>query len=194
MHPLDQNQATHSHESGEDPSSTPNLLERLRRWPRHEPSPGQRAAEAERWQDTVHRRRRDGRPRRVLFIHGQLPGETGSGVYLQNIARESIRQGIDMFVLSAGYETLDDRHIHGVPADRIYTCPFTPPGETPVPGAVKTPISGMSVVMPYPVLAYRDRTEDELLDLLDVFGSRIADLVDQLQPDVVRLEDLVRRT
>ena len=176
--------------SADHAAERPTLLERLKSWPRYEPESADRDAERDRWRDAVNLRRHEERARRVLFIHGQLPGETGSGVYLQNIVRESIRMGIDMHVLSAGYDILDETHLTGVPPERIHTCLFTPPGDTPVPDAVSTPISGMSVVMPYPVIAYRDRTEDELLDWLTVFGNRIADLIDRLQPDVVHVNHL----
>ncbi len=166
------------------------LLDRLRHWPEYEQSRDERSAEISRWMTEVSNRADRGDPRRVLFIHGQLPGETGSGVYMQQIVKESIRRGIDMYVLSAGYHLLDETDINSVPGDRIYTCLFTRTGEMPVAGAVKTPISGMSVVMPYPVLAYRDRTEDELLDWLTVFGGRIAELVRRLQPDVIHVDHL----
>ncbi len=166
------------------------LLDRLRRWPEYEQSGDERSTEINKWMTVVSERAKRGAPRRVLFIHGQLPGETGSGVYMQQIVKESIRRGIDMYVLSAGYHLLDETDIDGVPGDRIFTCLFTPAGETPAAGAVKTPISGMSVVMPYPVLAYRDRTEDELLDWLTVFGGRIAELVRCLQPDVIHVDHL----
>jgi len=167
-----------------------NLLDRLRQWPRYEQSRDQRSSEIDRWVAVVLKRADRGASRRVLFVHGQLPGETGSGVYMQQIAAESIRQGLDMYVLSAGYKALDASDIIGVPDERIFTCLFTAPGKRPRKGAVKTPISGMSVVMPYPVLAYRDRTEDELLDFLTVFGNRIAALVLRLQPDVIHVDHL----
>lgn len=167
-----------------------NLLDRLRHWPKYEPGREARSSEIDLWKADVLKRAGQGAPRRVLFVHGQLPGETGSGVYMQQIARESIRQGIDMYVLSAGYKPLDASDIDGVPDERIFTCLFTPAGKIPQEGAAKTPISGMSVVMPYHVLAYRDRTDDELLDLLTVFGNRIAELVLRLQPDVIHVDHL----
>jgi glycosyltransferase involved in cell wall biosynthesis len=166
------------------------LLDRLRYWPGYEQCLKERSSEFDRWRTEVSKRKKLGAPRRVLFVHGQLPGETGSGVYMQQIVKESIRQGIDMHVLSAGYKLLDESDIKGVPNERISTCLFTPAGQTPRKGAVKTPISGMSVVMPYHVLAYRDRTEDELLDFLSVFGSRIAALISRLQPDVIHVDHL----
>ena len=167
-----------------------NLLDRLRRWPQYELSREDRSSEIGHWKPEVLLRAGHGAPRRVLFVHGQLPGETGSGVYMQQIVKESIRQGMDMYVLSAGYKPLDSTDIHGVPNERIFTCLFTPAGEIPREDAVKTPISGMSVVMPYPVLAYRDRTDNELLDWLTVFGNRIGRLVRQLQPDVIHVDHL----
>jgi glycosyltransferase involved in cell wall biosynthesis len=166
------------------------LLDRLRQWPEYEPGSNERSSERDCWEAEVSTRADRGAPRRVLFVHGQLPGETGSGVYMQQIARESIRRGLDMFVLSAGYKPLDSSDIGGVPDERIFTCLFTPAGEMPREGAVKTPISGMSVGMPYHVLAYRDRTEDELLDFLTVFGNRIAELVMRLQPDIIHVDHL----
>lgn len=167
-----------------------NLLDRLRKWPKYEKGWDARSSEIGRWVAEVLKRADRGAPRRVLFVHGQLPGETGSGVYMQQIARESIRQGIDMYLLSAGYKLLDASDINGVPDERIFTCLFTPAGKRPREGAVKTPISGMSLVMPYHVLAYRDRTENELLDFLTVFGNRIAELVLRLQPDVIHVDHL----
>ena len=166
------------------------LLDRLRQWPKYEQDRDERSSEIDRWETEVLKRSEQGASRRVLFVHGQLPGETGSGVYMQQIVRESIRQGIDMYVLSAGYKPLDESDIKGVSDERIFTCLFTPAGDRPQEGAVKTPISGMSVVMPYHVLAYRDRTEEELLDLLTVFGSKIAELVFELQPDVIHVDHL----
>ena len=167
-----------------------NLLDRLRQWPEYEQGRNERSPEIDLWMAEVSKRADRGAPLRVLFVHGQLPGETGSGVYMQQIARESIRQGIDMYLLSAGYKLLDASDINGVPDDRIFTCLFTPAGKKPREGAVKTPISGMSVGMPYHVLAYRDRTEDELLDFLTVFGNRIAERVVGLQPDVIHVDHL----
>ena len=168
----------------------PNLLDRLRQWPQFEPSEAECFPQIDRWCTEVLKRKERGAPRRVLFIHGQLPGETGSGVYLQQIAAESIRQGIDIYVLSAGYSRLDASDIQGLSDSRILTCLFTPQGKAPQEGAVKTPISGMSVGMPYPVLAYRDRTEDEMIDFLTVFGNRIAALVARLQPDIIHVNHL----
>lgn len=167
-----------------------NLLDRLRRWPEYEQRWEDRSSEIGPWTQEVLKRADHGAARRVLFVHGQLPGETGSGVYMQQIVKESVRQGIDMYVLSAGYKPLDTTDINGVPNERIFTCLFTPAGEIPREDAIKTPISGMSVVMPYPVLAYRDRTENELLDWLTVFGRRIAGLVRKLQPDVIHVDHL----
>jgi len=66
-----------------------NLLERLRQWPRYEQRREERSSEIDRWMDAVSKRTQQDAPRRVLFVHGQLPGETGSGVYLQQIARET---------------------------------------------------------------------------------------------------------
>ena len=167
-----------------------NLLDRLRQWPKYEQGRNERSSDIGHWLAEVLKRSDRSAPRRVLFVHGQLPGETGSGVYLQQITKEATRQGIEMYVLSAGYKPLDSSDINGVPDGRIFTCLFTPAGNTPHESAVKTPISGMSVVMPYPVIAYRDRTDDELLDLLTVFGSKIAELVTRLQPDVIHVDHL----
>ena len=167
-----------------------NLLDRLRAWPRYEQSNDDRSLERGHWLSAVKNREDRGESARVLFVYGQLPGETGSGVYMQQIAAEAIRQGLDLYLLSAGYHPLDSRDIPGVPADRIFTCLFTPKGKTPQKGAVKTPISGMSVVMPYPVLAYRDRTDAEMLDLLTTFGNRIAELIYRLNPNVIHVNHL----
>lgn len=166
------------------------LLDRLRQWPAGERRIDDRADEVSRWLAAVKKRAQAGEPRRVFFVHGQLPGETGSGVYLQQIAREMLRQGVDFHILCAGYETLGSAHFPGVPRERIATCRFTHEGETPEPGSVKTPISGMSVGMPYPVLAFRDRTEEQLCDWLQVFGARIAEGVARLQPDVIHVNHL----
>lgn len=167
-----------------------NLLDRLREWPFYERGSDERSSEFDCWMSEVRRREDKGESTRVLFVHGQLPGETGSGVYLQQISAEAVRQGIDLYVLSAGYHPLDSSDILGVPDQRIFTCLFTPKGKTPQKGAVKSPISGMSVVMPYPVLAYRDRTEDQLIDLLTVFGNQIAGLVFRLKPNVIHVNHL----
>ncbi len=175
---------------GHTGDESPSILDRLRRWPHLEPALNDRQPEIDQWREAVRLRRAAGRPIRVLFVHGQLPGETGSGVYLQQIAAEAIRRGLDLYVLTAGYRTLGATDIAGVADERIFTCRFTMPDRTPLPGAVQTPISGMSVVMPYPVLAYRDRSEAELLDLLAVFGRHMADLVTRLQPDVLHVDHL----
>jgi alpha-maltose-1-phosphate synthase len=168
----------------------PDLLARLRQWPAFEPGMDERAGERDRWRTGIQRRADRGAPRRVLYVHGQLPAETGSGVYLQQVAREAIRLGIDLHLLSAGYETLNATHFQGIDDNRISTCRFTRQGDTPQPGSVQTPISGMSVVMPYPVLAFRDRNTGELLDWLAVFGKHMAAQVARLQPDVIHVNHL----
>ena len=166
------------------------MLDRLREWPRYEQRNDDRMVEIEGWLSALKNRRARGASDRVLFVYGQLPGETGSGVYMQQIAAEAIRQGLDFYLLSAGYHPLDSRDIPGVPDERIFTCLFTPNGKSPQENAVKTPISGMSVVMPYPVLAYRDRTDDEMIDLLTIFGNRIAELIFKLNPNVIHVNHL----
>lgn len=166
------------------------LIDRLRKWPLYEQSSDERSLEIEHWLSEVRQRESRCKPIRVLFVHGQLPGETGSGVYTQQITAEAIRQGIDLYVLSAAYHPLTSSDIPCVPDERIFTCLFTHKGKTPQKGAVNTPISGMSLVMPYPVISYRSRTEAELIDLLTIFGNNIAKLVFRLNPNVIHVNHL----
>lgn len=141
----------------------------------------------ERWRAARTARRAHGAPCRVLLCHSQLPGETGSGVYLQKIAAEAYRQGMDVNVLTAGYDSLGADRFPGLPPTRIRTVHFARPGAAPRANAVLLPIAGMSLAMPYPTCNFRDLSKEQLETYAAGFAQALHEAVTALQPDVLHV-------
>lgn len=161
-------------------------LNRLKIWPREEQKFSSEHSQQEAiWNNEVIERRRQGRQIRVLFCHSQFPGETGSGVYLQKIVAEAIRQGIDMHVLAAGYENLSEKDIPGVDNVRITTCKFSIDDEHKSPDAISFAIPGMSNVMPYPSITFKSLSMDQLEEYVCKLKRIVTQTIYRLNPTVI---------
>jgi len=171
-------------------TTLPTVLDRLADWPASAPEEEEFKAGRTAWLRAVMQRRSRGMPRRVLFCHTQLPGETGSGVYLQEITAGAARRGIEMIVLCGGYHRLGPEDFPGIQAGHIHTCRFTPPGGDPAEADISFEIPGMSVVMPYPNRPFRDLTGAQLHEYTSVWAQKVKDLAADLQPDVIHVDHL----
>lgn len=110
---------------------------------------------------------------RVMLCHAQLPGETGSGVYLQQMARH-LSHSAEVHVVAAGYDVLGPIELPELEPHRITTCRFTRPGEAPAPDAVSFPIVGMSDTMPYPSTTWGELDSTQTNEYLTRFAAALA--------------------
>ncbi len=112
----------------------------------------------------------------VLHCLSQLPTRTGSGVYYRNLIAElphhrDVRQ-------VALYGKPLAREIDWLTADAEYPVTF----ETP---DLPYPICGMSDEMPYPSTVFCEMTPDELAIYENAFRTRLQEVREKEQPDLV---------
>lgn len=115
---------------------------------------------------------------KILQVLCQMPGLTGSGVYLEALVRAGtsagIKQGVVAGVPLAGTDTV---------AQRMGQAAFFPVQfETE---ALPFSIVGMSDVMPYPSTRYQDLTEEMLERWETAFRKTLIQAVDTFQPDLM---------
>ena len=111
----------------------------------------------------------------ILLTSAQKPDDTGSGVFLKELARSFARMGHRVRVVA------------GVAADDEYSFPasvvFHPVRfETP---ELPFPVVGMSDEMPYTATRYRDLTPEMLARIYAAFDRVINQLLDEFRPDVI---------
>lgn len=143
---------------------------------------------AEAWKTRVERLDLDA-PLRVLMLLSQRPGQTGSGVYLQEVVGELQRAGHQIAALAGAYQPIHGREVGGLPDNQTHTLLFSRDEDHPT-GDVPFRISGMSIQMPYPTRPFRDLTETQLNTYLRAFYGKIRRLALGFQPDVVHINHL----
>jgi glycosyltransferase involved in cell wall biosynthesis len=128
----------------------------------------------------------------ILHVISQRPDSTGSGIYLQAMLREGIKQGYANFLL-AGLPKGENPHLKCVSPEACHFVRFR--GED-----LSFDIVGMSDVMPYPSKRWRDLSAFEVESYEEVFGAKLVSLVQNIQPDLIHshhlwiLTALTRRT
>jgi len=90
---------------------------------------------------------------KILHLLAQKPGETGSGVYLQNLVKVAGSKEYPQCVI-AGIDVNDRQYVNSFPEDILFYPVFFNTSELPF------PVPGMSDVMPYPSTKYSELTED----------------------------------
>ena len=108
----------------------------------------------------------------------QRPGRTGSGVFLQHLARVASARGMRQACV-AGLAPGDDTSEQGLPPDvRWFPARFQSE-ELPF------PVVGMSDVMPYPSTRWQDLTEPMLAQWRAAFTRQIATAIEEFRPDAI---------
>ncbi|HDS15402.1 MAG TPA: glycosyltransferase [Proteobacteria bacterium] len=121
---------------------------------------------------------------RILHCLSQLPGQTGSGIYLQAIVREGQQVGLSQAVL-CGLPTAMATSPTGLdlPAENIYPVYFDN-AELPF------PVAGMSDVMPYPSTRFAEFDDEKLARYEAAFTKVIVTAVRNFAPDIIHSHHL----
>ena len=121
---------------------------------------------------------------RILHCLSQIPGKTGSGVYLQAIVREAAGNGIEQAVV-CGLPTampLAESHLE-IESGSVFAVRF----ETK---ALPFTVAGMSDVMPYPSTCFSTFDRLQLEQYKMAFGETLREAVSKFSPDIVHTHHL----
>ena len=121
---------------------------------------------------------------RILHCLSQIPGKTGSGVYLQSIVREAAANGIEQAVVCGlpAIMPLDESQLE-IAAENIFSVRF----ETkPLP----FPVVGMSDVMPYPSTRFSSFDNQRLEQYEQSFKETLSEAVSKFSPDIIHTHHL----
>ena len=113
---------------------------------------------------------------RILNVSAQKPDSTGSGIYLSALVRSQLAAGLTPAVLCGAAP--GDTQADIPPEVPVATVDFETPG-------LPFKICGMSDVMPYPSMRYRDLTPAMAAAFERAFAAAIDDAVDTFKPDLV---------
>ncbi len=121
---------------------------------------------------------------RVLHCLAQIPGKTGSGVYLQAIVREADARGFTQAVVCGLPETMPVTKTGlAIKAENIFVTRFDS-AELPF------PVAGMSDVMPYPSSRFSDFDKQQLQLYKTAFSKTLATAVARFSPDLIHSHHL----
>lgn len=120
---------------------------------------------------------------KILHVIGQRPERTGSGIYLQAVAREASKAGHSNYMVA------------GVPSDTV-------PELSCISGdccryvefesrKLQFPVTGMSDVMPYQSSLFRDLTGARLEAYKTAFSEVLQNAVNLYQPDIIHSHHLL---
>lgn len=121
---------------------------------------------------------------RVLHCLSQIPGRTGSGVFLQAMVREAAAAGHRQALvcgLPAAMEMAGE--LPEIPVDDIYPVFF----ETP---ELPFPVTGMSDVMPYESSLFSDFDQERRQQYELAFSRILRRAVDRFRPDIIHSHHL----
>jgi len=120
---------------------------------------------------------------KILHVIGQRPEKTGSGVYLQAIAKESKKQGHQNYLVA------------GVPLNKIPESENIPPDccqyvhfES---DHLNFPVTGMSDVMPYKSSLFKELKGERLDAYKTVFKKTLERAVNLYKPDIIHTHHLL---
>lgn len=115
--------------------------------------------------------------KRILHIISQKPGDTGSGVYLENLIHHSSKNGFVQGVVF-GTNGNEDENIVGIPKKWQYSIPFES-DELPF------SIVGMSDVMPYRSSVFSKLDYEMNAKLKTVYRKVVMHAIETFKPDVI---------
>ena len=119
---------------------------------------------------------------KILHILSQRPDATGSGIYLQAMVREAAACGHENFVV-AGIQSDREADLENIPPDHCRFVRFSG-------GDIAYPIPGMTDIMPYPHVRFRDLSAADLDTYEAVFTRNLTAAVAAFNPDVIHSHHL----
>ncbi len=122
---------------------------------------------------------------RILHCLSQIPGKTGSGVYLQAVVREAAATGrIEQAVVCGLPSTmaLDENEL-SVDRDKIFATRFDS-------NSLPFPVAGMSDVMPYPSTRFSSFDDKRLKLYEKAFTQSLQQAVKSFSPDLIHSHHL----
>lgn len=119
---------------------------------------------------------------RILHVISQRPEQTGSGIYMQSIIRESIKREHENFLL-AGIPKNDYPLLDMISKQ---SCSFVEFDKEDLP----FPVVGMSDIMPYESTRFSDLTKNELVLYQKAFERKLFEAVSQFEPDIIHSHHL----
>ncbi|TWI73059.1 glycosyltransferase involved in cell wall biosynthesis [Desulfobotulus alkaliphilus] len=119
---------------------------------------------------------------KILYLLSQKPGFTGSGYYVRSLIREAAAANHGVFLLSA-MEKGESVPIPHLSPENSRAIRFS---------SEELPflIPGMSDVMPYPSVCFKNLTPDQLDTYELVFKNRIRGAVEKFCPDIIHSNHL----
>lgn len=150
------------------------------------PVPGslaQRLLDYERPIASRHRRSRHGRLR-ILHLLSQQPGKTGSGVYLQALVQEGLKDGLEQkIIVGIPFGEFSNLSL-GALDSSCTACVRFCDADLPY------PVAGMSDVMPYQSTRFSDFTNEMLDAYLYAFASILRKNVTEFRPHLIHTHHL----
>ena len=120
---------------------------------------------------------------KILHILSQIPGATGSGIYLQALLKHAAFHGYQNYLLAgvpADFPAED--HFRKLASHDYCLVRF----EQDLP----FPVVGMSDVMPYPSVRFSDLSSADLKMYEECFERQLGDAIDKWQPDLIHSHHL----
>jgi glycosyltransferase involved in cell wall biosynthesis len=116
--------------------------------------------------------------KRILHSIAQVPGKTGSGIFLQALLRESNKKGYNQALIAGIPQEQKNYNFNDIDNLSFYPVVF----ETK---ELSFPVVGMSDVMPYKSTRYSDLTEEMFLKWKEAFSEAIIQAVREFKPDYI---------
>jgi len=121
---------------------------------------------------------------RILHCLSQIPGKTGSGVYLQAIVREAIHSGFEQAVVCGLPKTMPLNATDlAIESEKIFATRFDS-------SKLPFPVAGMSDVMPYPSTRFSSFDEHQLKLYKKAFSKTLTAAVEKFSPDLIHSHHL----
>ncbi len=126
---------------------------------------------------------------RILLILSQQPGETGSGVFLKEVANELQALGFQVFLLAAHYRPLTREDFPVLTDEQIYTVIFND-GQNSEVAEMSFAIPGMSPDMPYVHHPFYSLSDAQIGEYVAVWVHKIRAMVEKINPDIIHVNHL----
>lgn len=115
---------------------------------------------------------------KILHLLSQIPSQTGSGVFLNNLIRQCERAGHEQAAILGLPQKLKNWPLPGIPRERVYEVLF----ET---GPLPYRIPGMSDVMPYESTVFSTLDSAQFHAYREAFKEAAGEMLRRFKPDVV---------